>query len=100
MIRVRFLPDAEAEYRAARAWYEAQRSGLGKELTAAVDTAIERIVSDPRSWPIVWPPEVRQTLVHRFPYVIYFVTTDDEVLVVSVFHARRNPQVWKQRPTD
>jgi plasmid stabilization system protein ParE len=94
---LRFLRAAREEYRVAREWYESQRSGLGREFRDAVEEAIERIRSDPGSSAIVWPPALRQTLVHRFPYAIYYVVEADEVLVVSVFHSRRNPRVWKRR---
>ena len=97
MISLRLLPEAEREYREARGWYEDQQLGLGSKVRDAVDATLERVQAFPESFPVVWSSEVRQALVRRFPYAIYYVAADDEVLVVSVFHVRRNPRVWQRR---
>ncbi len=94
---VRFLPEAEAEFRTARAWYDSQRSGLGDEFRDAIDAAVERIRRDPESLPLASPSGVRYARANRFPYVVYFKRDDAEIVITSVFHFRRNPRVWRRR---
>jgi hypothetical protein len=33
----------------------------------------------------------------RFPYSVFFVEDDQRVVVLSVFHAKRNPKGWQDR---
>ncbi|MCO6454381.1 MAG: hypothetical protein J5I93_03615 [Pirellulaceae bacterium] len=42
-------------------------------------------------------PNVRQTLVKRFPYVVCYVFEEDRVDVIAVFHGHRDPTVWTSR---
>ena len=40
---------------------------------------------------------VRRVLARRFPYEVFFVEDDERVVVLSVFHAKRNPKRWQER---
>jgi hypothetical protein len=40
---------------------------------------------------------LRKRKLDRFPYVIVYQLTDDDLSVVSVIHGSRNPAVWKKR---
>lgn len=64
---------AENELAEATEWYDNQRSGLGKELVAAVRAAIEQISKQPNFYPSV-AENVHQAIAPKFPYsVIYRV---------------------------
>jgi plasmid stabilization system protein ParE len=41
--------------------------------------------------------DVRRALVLHFPYCLYYRVKRDRVVVVAVFHAARNPTVWRRR---
>ena len=36
-------------------------------------------------------------LTRRFPYEVFFLEDDERVVVLSVFHAKRNPKRWQER---
>lgn len=72
---LRFLPEAEAELRAAAEWYD-DRAGLGDELVAEVQTVTSRVVEMPGAFAsargvraAVGAYEAR---VKRFPYRVIF----------------------------
>ena len=46
-MRLRVESDAEEELTAAAEWYESRRAGLGVELVAVIDAALEAIVAAP-----------------------------------------------------
>jgi len=96
VLRVR--PEAEEELLAAAEWYEARKPGLGAELVAAVDEALERIVDAPLASP-TWRPGIphRSHPVRRFPYVVFFVVDDTAVEVVAIAHGKRWPGYWRGR---
>lgn len=89
-------PLAEADLADARAWYESQRSGLGDELIAGVDVALRLVQEHPLTPAIVFR-DVRRVLVRRFPYGIFYRVDDDQITVIAVYHARRDPRSWQTR---
>ncbi len=94
---VRFHRLAAREYRAARAWYEQRRLGLGAEFAAQVDRAVARIVSQPDRWPVFRGP-FRRVRIRRFPYALYYcVDPPDAILILAVAHAKRRQGYWLRR---
>jgi plasmid stabilization system protein ParE len=94
---VHFRPQARAEFLDARNWYERQERGLGFEFRDAVEALLSRIEANPESFSIAWQGEVREAPLRRFPYAIYYELVEGDVLILSVFHTRRNPAIWKRR---
>lgn len=84
-----FLPEAKLEMKEAFQWYEGRREGLGDEFTAEVEDALERLLRSPSSYGIVFHG-MRRMAVKRFPYGVYYLVRKELVLVVAVFHSRRN----------
>lgn len=91
-----FRPDAELDTRAAAAWYEQEESGLGDGFSSAVAQALNRVAALPAQFPRV-APRLQRALLHRFPYAVYFVDEPARVVVIGVFHERRNPATWRGR---
>ncbi len=98
MTRVRLLAEAEEELVEAAAWYEDKRAGLGVELVARVDLALEQCAELPESCPL-WRPDrpYRQKALHRFPYVIFFVCDPGAIVIVAIAHTKRRPGYWRRR---
>jgi plasmid stabilization system protein ParE len=92
------LPEAEQELAAAAEWYESKRVGLGVELVASVDRALDEIRDAPLSCAL-WRSDrpYRHKVLRRFPYVIFFRPDDDAVEVVAFAHAKRSPGYWLSR---
>lgn len=92
---------ASDEARAAALWYDDQRAGLGAEFLATLDAAIERIHENPETGSLLETmpdePNVRRVLLRRFPFLIVYEISSDEVRIVAVAHDRRRPNYWKER---
>jgi plasmid stabilization system protein ParE len=99
--RARFQPEASSELREAARWYEARRPGFGLAFLAAVDDAIEMVVTWPNSGaPVAGAVDdliVRRARVHGFPYHVGYLHADDEILVLAIAHNRRRPGYWTSR---
>ena len=95
---LRVLPDAEAELLSAAMWYEDKRPGLGVELVAAVDRALESILENPDACPM-WRAnrQYRTWRLKRFPYFLVLRVASTAVEVVAVAHAKRQPGYWRDR---
>ncbi|HLH19198.1 MAG TPA: type II toxin-antitoxin system RelE/ParE family toxin [Bryobacteraceae bacterium] len=94
--RIRLLPQAEADIKAARRWYDSERPGLGEEFVEAVEECFRRVASRPTAFPLVYKT-ARKALVNRFPYCVYFVADGSRSNVVAVLHGKRAPAIWQKR---
>ena len=89
-------PEAEAEMADAFDWHEDRVPGLGSEFLLCVDAVFNAILRSPHQYPRVHKT-VRRALTRRFPFEVFFVEDDERVVVLSVFHAKRNPKRWQER---
>lgn len=95
-LRVVFRRATQDELETAVAWYDEQRRGLGEEFLTELGDAIEKAANSPERYPVVFE-SVRRTVLRRFPYAIYYLQRQDMLVVLAVFHGRRNPMIWKRR---
>lgn len=58
--------------------------------------ALNRVADKPNLYEVVHR-NVRQALIRIFPFAIYFLLSNDEIEVIAVFHASRDPDEWKRR---
>ncbi len=89
-------PEAEAEIAEAFDWYEEQVPGLGSDFVLCLDAIFSAILRSPAHYSRVHK-SVRRALTRRFPYEVFFVEEGERIVVLSVFHARRNPKRWQDR---
>lgn len=87
---------AKADVAKAFAWYEARRIGLGHEFADEISATYAAIEEQPLRFPMV-VDDIRMAVVHRFPYLIYFVSVPTGSSVIAVLHGHRDPQIWQRR---
>ena len=89
-------PEAEADLTEAFKWYETRVPGLGLEFIRTVDSLFNSIIRNPQAYPVVYKT-IRRALTRKFPYEVFFMVDADSVVILAVFHAKRNPQRWQER---
>jgi plasmid stabilization system protein ParE len=89
-------PEARAEFDDAFDWYEQQRPGLGVDFVTQVQEAFDRISAAPEQYAQIFH-DIRRVVVRRFPYSIFYKVESQQVVVLAVFHSRRNPRIWQER---
>lgn len=94
--RVVFTPSAKQDVREARDWYDRTGLELGTAFVKEVLSLTDRIASDPRQFAEAYR-DVRQSRLKRFPYVVSYRVSEEQVEVLAVLHGYRDPQVWKKR---
>ena len=93
---VRFHPKAFEELDAAASYYEKKRPGLGARFLAEARRANERIFEFPTAAREV-RNSIRRRSIHQFPYSLYYLAENGEILVIAVAHKRRRPGYWEKR---
>lgn len=95
-LRVVFRRAAKNEFEDAAAWYGERGPGLGDEFIREIEQAITHAAAAPRRYPVTFG-DIRRTVTRRFPFAVYFRIRSDSLVVLAVFHGRRNPIVWQRR---
>ena len=95
-IPVSFNRAARAEFLEAAAWYAVQQPELGVEFVAEIERCVALAAEDPKRHAEV-RNGVRRVVAERFPYSVYFRVSALRLVVLAVFHSRRDPIIWQRR---
>jgi plasmid stabilization system protein ParE len=90
--QVVILEKAFQEIENARAYYENKQINLGSSFTKEVFSILETLESNPHLFAVKFN-NIREAVFKKFPFVIIFeILSNDAVVVLSIFHFRRNPE--------
>ena len=88
---------AEQEFDDSIAYYESQRPGLGQEFRATIEQLFQAIADNPERFRKLSEEVRRAVVTRRFPFVIHFLIEPERIVILSVFHASRDPKQLKFR---
>ena len=96
--KVKLLPIVFSDLRKAKKWYNEQQTYLGEEFKSEVNKEITYISEYPRHYQCKYK-ELRQSLIPRFPYAIYYLIEEKQkqVIIVGVLHTKRDPAIIQRR---
>ncbi len=77
-------------------WYEGQSAGLGREFLRATEAVFAAVRRTPAIYPVV-RGRTRRAVLRRFPYGVFYIEHEEEVVVLAVVHSSRNPERWQSR---
>src|SRR6185295_3777451 len=97
LMRVVFRPEARVESFEAREWYESRSPGLGFDFVRALEVALHAAIRNPNAFSIV-DGELRQVIFRKFPYSLVYRCDPDQLVVIAIFHHRRNPSSRRAGP--
>jgi len=93
---VEILEYAKLEIDDAHEYYNLHQDKLGVSFKEDVKSCIDRIVKLPELYPKV-SNDIRKSLLHRFPYTVFYAIKKDKILILSVAHQSRKPFYWVGR---
>jgi plasmid stabilization system protein ParE len=103
-VKLVLFEEARAEAAEAAVWYESKQARAGERFLAALDNSLAQLENAPLRFPeleSIQPNDIglRRVLLPAFPYLIIYQIVGDEIRVIAVAHARRQPDYWKDRLT-
>jgi len=90
-LTVVFRQIARQEFNEAIEWYDSDRPGVGAEFATEVESFLTRIADAPEQFRKV-RGDVRRAVLRRSLYTIHFLPESNRIVVLAVFHAKRNPR--------
>lgn len=91
-----FHPAVRGEIDDAHDWYEQRRPGLGRDFLDEIERVLAEITANPARYGFV-DAGIREGLLNRFPYAIYYRVLADRIRVLAVYHTSRDPLGWQSR---
>jgi plasmid stabilization system protein ParE len=93
---LRMLDEAIDEAHEAWTWYQQRSDRAASRFEHAFDRAIQEIRDDPERWP-EYRFGTRFWRLRKFPYIVVYRVTEDEVQVIAVAHGHRKEAYWRRR---
>jgi len=92
---IKFLPSVENDALNAHFWYEKKSKGLGEEFLRVFYANANELTRNPLIYRRIYK-NFRRRLLRRFPYAIYFLVNNEEIVVHALFHTARDPKWIKK----
>lgn len=89
-------PEAEADILDGFRSYEEKQLGLGTRFLGEIEQSLNRIAPNPCQYQEV-EPDIRRSVVHTFPYLVFYTFDTDAVHVLAVIHGAQDPAYIKAR---
>ena len=80
----------------AQAWYEERSLLAAAGFLDDLSKSVRAIAEAPARYPH-GPHGTRRKMLVRFPFTVYYRTTEDAITVVAVAHQKRRPYYWAGR---
>jgi plasmid stabilization system protein ParE len=91
-----YHPDIRDEVRLAYEWYESRSAGLGMSFLNEVERMMSEISENPQRFGFA-EGTIREGLLSRFPFVVYYRVLRDRVRILAVHHTSRDSSTWRTR---
>ena len=93
---VEFVPEAQAEYLSALAWYRERSPAAAVRFAAEFNRSVEIIRDAPERW-ARYMVGCRRFLLHQFPFAIVYQDSLNVIQVLAVAHCHQRPGYWRDR---
>jgi plasmid stabilization system protein ParE len=95
-MRIITTADAVSDVIETRRWYAKRQEGLDQRFQRELDDALAKIGDRPTSFPVV-ARGIRRAQLDRFPYLVFYRHTRDEIVIFAVMHGSRSDKAWRDR---
>lgn len=87
---------AEQDFTEALCWYAERSPQAAEGFDAEFARALESIRADPRRFPLC-DKRHRYYLMRRYPSQVTYREHEDQLVIIAVAHAKRQPGYWSDR---
>lgn len=96
--KIKLLPIVHTDLRKAKKWYHEKNETLATEFKEEVNKEIDYIGKYPEHYQRKYK-ELRQSLVTRFPYAIFYLVEEEQkrIVIFGILHTSRNPEIARNR---
>lgn len=94
--KIELSSEAEDDFEKSYEFYATENEKTADNYYKEVDNSLKKIANSPQLYPKVHR-NVRKYVIKKFPFIIYYKVTNLVIRIIAIFHASRNPEIWKNR---
>jgi len=95
--KVEILEIAELELDSAIAWYKEKNVAIATKFLNVYSSTRQSLSENPLLYSEIKSGIRRARFRNNFPYSVFYYLKKDTVIIVSIFHDKRNPMIWQSR---
>jgi plasmid stabilization system protein ParE len=95
-VRASYTPECSRDIAEAAEWYRRRDPRLAAEFLDAIEASVAILLDFPRSHELA-RKHTRRAFLARFPYTLYYVDLEQEVVLLACLHQARHPRRWQGR---
>lgn len=88
--------EAEFDIEEQFEFFEEKRVGLGHDFLLCVEESLDKLQKNPLIYRKIYK-ELRRTSITRFPFRVFYLVQNQNIIVTAVLHAKKDPTSWKNR---
>ena len=90
-MKIRFTPEALAEFRDVLQYLEARSLQGAINVNARIQRLLDNLADHPFSGTMTSLADMRRVAVTPYPYLIFYLIQDEEIVIVGIRHGARDP---------
>lgn len=91
-----FSLGAESDFLEITSYYREIREGLNDDFVLCLEMELEIIKRQPQIYKKAIG-DARKAVLHRFPYKVYYVVMEKNIIIVALVHHKRSNRLIKQK---
>jgi plasmid stabilization system protein ParE len=95
-LSISFRRAAREEFIESANWYKGKSLQLGLDFISEIERSISLAAENPLHYELIHK-EIRRIVAKRFPFSVYFRVEAKRIVVLAVFHGKRDSALWKAR---
>lgn len=88
--------EAQIEVQEAFQYYQDKSEGLGFEFMRSLDATLQSVKRNPLAYQTIYQ-EARRVLLRKFPYALFYIAEENQIVVIACFHQKRSEIDWLRR---
>ena len=88
--------EASSDISEAVQWLGDRSPELPERFRVALEEVFQRVSEFPQMYPVVHR-SMRRAFLRHFPWSVFYMVVQSDILVLGVIHQARHPSVWRQR---
>lgn len=94
-MQLHLTEEAKKDYQEAKKWYNEIDSELGEYFESIIEEALNRVIESPVQNQRV-SGDTRKAVVNKFPFNLFYLISDETIVVTGILHQRKNPKHWER----
>ena len=95
-MQAKYTEECAREIAEAAEWYRLRDPKVAEDFLDAIDGCVELLLSFPRGHEVA-RRHTRRAFLVRFPYTLYYVEGEGEIVLLACLHQARSPRRWQGR---